>query len=100
MTGTKRRRWPQGAWMKLRSGKLLAGQMEARNVSQYQLAEYANCSRGFISHLIAGRKTTCTPVLAERIARALGVSVELLFVPSVSPTGQTEKPVRRGRAAA
>lgn len=86
--------------MKLRSGKLLAGQMDARNISQYQLAEFAGCSRGFISHLVAGRKSTCTPALAERISGVLGVDLELLFDPSDLPVGQVKGANRRGGRAA
>lgn len=84
--------------MRIRSGKLLAGQMDARRMSQYALASYVGCSRSFISHLVSGRKATCTPDLAERIAEVLGVDLELLFVPSISPTEQLDQPVgRRGR---
>jgi transcriptional regulator with XRE-family HTH domain len=55
-----------------------------RNFSMARLARYSGCSKSFISHLVAGRKTTCTPELAERIAEALEVPVTLLFVPSES----------------
>lgn len=95
----RRRSWPKGCWMKLKSGKLLAGQMDACDVSQYELAEQAKCSRGFISHLVAGRKTTCKPETAERIARYLRVDLELLFVPSISPVEQSKKPVGRKKVA-
>lgn len=100
VTTRRRRRWPEGAWMRIRSGKLLAGQMDARNMSQYALAGYAGCSRGFISHLVAGRKTTCKPELAQRIAEVLGVDLELLFVPSSSNDERTFQPVKRNRSAA
>lgn len=87
MAATKsRRRWPKGAWMKLQSKDLLRSLMEdeRRNFSMARLARYSGCSKSFISHLRSGRKTTCTPELAERIAEALQVPVELLFVPSIS----------------
>jgi transcriptional regulator with XRE-family HTH domain len=48
------------------------------------LADYANCSKGFISHLLSGRRSSCTPLLAERIARSLHVPVEVLFEPKQS----------------
>ena len=86
--------------MKLRSGKLLAGQMDARRMSQYSLASYVGCSRGFISHLVAGRKSTCTPDLARRIAEVLGVDVELLFVPSISTDKRITAPTKRKQTVA
>lgn len=72
--------------MKLQSADLLRSLMEdpRRNFSMARLARYSGCSKSFISHLVAGRKTTCTPELAERIAEALEVPVTLLFVPSES----------------
>lgn len=55
-----------------------------RDFSMARLARYAGCSKSFISHLLAGRKSTCTPELACRIAEALEVPVTLLFVPNQS----------------
>ena len=49
------------------------------NFSLGRLARYADCSKGFISHLLAARRSSCTPELAERIAEALNVPVEVLF---------------------
>ena len=75
--------------MRLQSPDLLRSLMEdeRRNFSMSRLARYAGCSKSFISHLTSGRKKTCTPDLAERIAEALDVPVELLFVPSASADG-------------
>lgn len=72
--------------MRLQSPDLLRSLMEdeRRDFSMSRLARYSGCSKSFISHLTSGRKKTCTPELAERIAEALGVPVDLLFVPSVS----------------
>lgn len=72
--------------MKLQSADLLRSLMEddRRDFSMARLARYAGCSKSFISHLLAGRKTTCTPELAERIAEALDVPVTLLFEPNAS----------------
>lgn len=72
--------------MKLQSKDLLRPLMEdeRRNFSMSRLARYSGCSKSFISHLCSGRKTTCTPELAERIAEALAVPFELLFAPSSS----------------
>jgi plasmid maintenance system antidote protein VapI len=53
-------------------------------MSMSRLARYAGCSKSMIGHLCSGYKTTCTPELATRIAEALDVETELLFVPAVS----------------
>lgn len=79
-----RRRWPKGTWMKLQSPDTLRALMGQRGFSYERLARYAGCSKSFVSHLTSGRKTTCTPALAENIAEALDVPLTLLFVPSVS----------------
>lgn len=72
--------------MKLQSADLLRSLMEEprRDFSIGRLARYSGCSKSFISHLLAGRKTTCTPELAERIAESLEVPVTLLFEPKSS----------------
>ncbi len=72
--------------MKLQSADTLRALMAQRGFSFGRLARYAGCTKGFISHLTSGRRSTCTPELAERLAEALDVPVGLLFVPSVSPT--------------
>lgn len=83
--------------MRLTSPDTLRALMGQRGYSLARLARYAGCSKGFISHLLAGRKNTCTAQLGQLIAEALDVPLELLFVPSVSAgSGQTE---RKGRAA-
>lgn len=71
--------------MKLASANTLCALMEQRdNMSMGTLARYAGCSKGFISHLTSGRRSTCTPQLAERIAEALNVPVTVLFMPGKS----------------
>lgn len=72
--------------------------MEQRGLSLSTLARYAGCSKSFISHLLSGRKTTCTPALAGRIAQALDVPLEVLFVPSASVANGF--PVNQRRALA
>lgn len=83
----KHHRWPKGSWMRLQSADTLSALMRQRGFSMSRLARYSDCSKSFISHLVAGRKSTCTPQLAERIAEALEVPLSLLFVPSVSANG-------------
>ena len=91
-----RHRWPKGAWMRLQSADTLRALMEQRGFSMARLARYSGCSKSFVSHLLAGRKTTCTPQLAEHIAEALDVPLALLFMPSVSADGvHADKTLRR-----
>lgn len=85
--------------MKLASSDTLKALMEQRRFSHEQMARYAGCSRGFISHLTAGRKSSCTPQLAQRIAEALDVPLEVLFVPRISP-GTVKNDNRQARGAA
>lgn len=83
----KKKRYPKGTWMRLASSDTLKALMEQRRFSHEQMARYAGCSRGFVSHLTSGRKNSCTPQLAERIAEALDVPVGVLFAPKSSPAG-------------
>lgn len=95
-----RKRWPKGSWMKLANANTLRALMEQKGMGMGRLARYAGCSKGFISHLLAGRRSTCTPQLAERIAEALDVPASVLFVPSLtSGDGQSDTPRKTGRAA-
>jgi len=73
--------------MKLASPDTLRALMIQRGFSYDRLARYAGCSKGFISHLTSGRKSTCTPALAENIAEALDVPLRILFVPATSTAG-------------
>lgn len=97
MTRT-RKRWPKGTWMKLISAETLRALMQQRNYSYERLGRYAGCSPGFISHLTSSRKKSCSALLAERIAEALDVPLELLFVPGDSTDGRSF-PKHKGRAA-
>ena len=91
-----RTRWPRGTWMKLTSSDTLRALMAQKDVSLSDLAASAQVSRGFISHLRAGRKNTCTPRVADAIARRLDLPIEILFVPSISSTeGSKIKQQRR-----
>ena len=61
--------------------------MEQKDFSRRRLARYCGLAgTGMIDHLLAGRRTSCTPQLAERIAEALDVPTGLLFVPNVPST--------------
>lgn len=73
--------------MKLKSADTLRALMEQDQFSLARLARYAGCSKGFISHLLSGRRSSCTAELGEKIAEALGVPTTVLFEVRVSPTG-------------
>lgn len=80
----QRKRWPKGTWMRLTSGKILRGLMDAKRLSNADVAAHAKVGRTFVSALVNGRRTSCTPRVAERIAERLEVPLEVLFVPKVS----------------
>lgn len=84
--------------MRLISPQSLRAWMDQRDKSLADLAKATERSRGFISHLRAGRRSTCSPRVAVEIARCLDVPLEALFLPSLSSdTGQDVK--QRGKAA-
>lgn len=80
------KRWPKGTWMRLNSGTLLRELMNTKRLSNADVALHARCSRTFISALVNGRRTSCTPPVAQRIAERLEVPLEVLFVPRTSTT--------------
>lgn len=93
-----RKRWPRGTWMRLTSGKILRGLMDAKHLSNHDLALSAGVGRTFISALVNERRTSCKPAVAERIAERLEVPLEILFVANVSAvSGRPDK--RQGAAA-
>jgi plasmid maintenance system antidote protein VapI len=73
--------------MKLRSAEILKAFMKDQDFSMGRLARYAGCSKSFISHLVSGRKKSCTTDLADRIAEAFGVPTVALFEPQASADG-------------
>lgn len=84
--------------MRLKSGKTLRALMDQHGKSLDDVARYTDRSKGFISHLTAGRCHTCRPEVAERIADLLEVPLEVLFEVSVSTNMRTDGK-RRGRTA-
>lgn len=113
-----RKRRNKGTYMKLTSAARLrtfvftkedidlvhagkARQVAARKISQRELADRVGVHPSFINHLTAGRSTTCTPAVADRIAEVLAVDVTVLFdetIPSI--TKQESKPRRTSALAA
>ncbi|MEU7221138.1 helix-turn-helix transcriptional regulator [Nocardia iowensis] len=66
--------------MRLTSGETLRALMRQRGDTMDSLARKAGCSRSFIGQLCKEAKRSCTPELAARIAEALAVPSDLLFV--------------------
>lgn len=87
-----RRRWPKGTWMKLTSGAILRAFMDERKVSNYDVGLAAGVGRTFISALVNERRTSCTPDVAQRIERFLGVPEGVIFTARTSAvSGQNTK---------
>lgn len=70
--------------MKLLSKEVLQVHMAHKNFSVQRLATYAGCSKSFIGFLRTGAKTSCTKELADKIALALDLPTEALFVARTS----------------
>lgn len=85
--------------MRLISPDTLRALMAQKGVSYEDMRLAAGVSKGFISHLTAGRKKTCTPRVADAIARRLDVPLTLLFMPSIS-SGEGSSDKQQGRPAA
>lgn len=86
------KRWPKGTWMRLTSGKILRALMDAKHLSNADVALSAKVGRTFISALVNERRTSCKPAVAERIAERLEVPLEVLFVPRASAdSGRSDK---------
>ncbi|WP_378735988.1 helix-turn-helix domain-containing protein [Nocardia brasiliensis] len=66
--------------MRLTSGETLRALMRQRGDTMDSLGRKAGCSRSFIGQLCKEDKRSCTPELAARIAEALAVPADLLFV--------------------
>lgn len=82
--------------MRLTSSETLKALIDQREFSYERLARYSGCSKSFISHLVKGRKNTCTPELAERMSEALQVPRPLLFVEGQSAaSGSNDRTQRK-----
>ncbi|GAA3289117.1 hypothetical protein GCM10017708_11340 [Arthrobacter citreus] len=101
MMRRKRNVWPEGTYMRTSQDRLRAyvltkddmnlinsgrqDLVDGRKISQRLLAERAQVSASFINHLTAGRKRSCTPEVARRIAEGLEVPLRAIFDPEESP---------------
>ena len=72
--------------MRLISYHVLDQYMEFRNETNRSLAMKAGLSQATIGHLRSGARNSCRPVTARKIAFALQVLPESLFVPEVTST--------------
>lgn len=80
------RRWPRGTYMQLVSKERLrsfVGPEPDKKMSGRRLARYIDKHPSFIDHLLNGRSKSCKPLTAERIAEALDVPLDVLFVPAI-----------------
>lgn len=86
------RRWPKGTYMQLVSADRLrsfVGPEDGKKMSAVVLARYVDKHPSFINHLTSGRRTSCKPQTATRIAEALGVPLEILFAVEKASVGST-----------
>lgn len=70
--------------MKLISGDRLKRKIRDEGVSYEAFGKSVDCSKAMIGMLCTEQRRTCTPQLAEAIARRLRLDLDYLFVPSVS----------------
>lgn len=102
MAATRYKRWPKGTWMRLRSAELLravVGPEPSKKLSARQLARYSGVHPSFINHLLAERRRSCTPQVADRMSEALGVPTAFLFDAQQSPNRRSSDNQTAGSAA-
>lgn len=83
----QRRRFPKGTYMQLISAERLrsfVGPEPEKKMSGRRLARAIEKHPSFIDHLLSGRSKSCKPVTAQRIAEALDIPLDLLFVPETA----------------
>lgn len=68
----------------------LAEYRKRAGLTQRQVAQAARCSEQMIAAIEAGRRRAPNVYIAQRIARALGVPVDVLFPPDEEP-GKEER---------
>ncbi|MFC7860728.1 helix-turn-helix domain-containing protein [Arthrobacter koreensis] len=106
MMRRRRNAWPKGTYMRIKRDVLReyvlnradmdlinAGKehkVNPRKISQRLLAEKAGVNPSFINHLTAGRRSSCNPEVAEKIAESLEVPLMVLFAAQKSNVGSTQ----------
>lgn len=87
--------------MRVRDPAALRKAIAARGVTAVGVSRYAGLkSRSFLSMLASGQRQVCNRRVATRIAEALGVDVDVLFVDEVSSSKGQDQPTQRTRPAA
>jgi transcriptional regulator with XRE-family HTH domain len=77
-------------WMRVRDLATLRAVLKSageRGMSYQLIAKEAEVSKGFIGQLATGHRTTLTPLVAYRIAEALGVKPEVIFEANARSAG-------------
>ncbi len=90
---TQYKRYPKGTWMRLHSTERLrafVGPEPDKKISQRRLARHVGVHESFINHLTSGRRNSCSTKVGQRIAEAVGVPVEILFVVEAPSNGQAD----------
>ncbi|WP_235717078.1 helix-turn-helix domain-containing protein [Mycolicibacterium goodii] len=88
--------------MLLRDAKLLkalVGSEKDKVMSGRRLARCAGVHPSFINHLLSGRRNSCTPQTADRIAEALGVPTVVLFEERLTTGKQANDKPRKAAVA-
>lgn len=92
---TRQTRPTGGIWMELQDRKKLARLMIVQGVTQRELAQLAGWkTHSYLGRLLRGEVKTLNTDPALRIAHALGVGVEDLFLTKVDSSTYSSAPVR------
>jgi plasmid maintenance system antidote protein VapI len=75
---------PEGPGRVFRNRVVLQKLMKAEGLSCNTLAPKIGRSRQLVAHWISGRRVSCSTESAQRLAAALGVTIDDLFLPSTS----------------
>lgn len=81
--------------MQLKSAEYFKDTIRQRGLSYADVAEMAGCHKSMIGQLASGHRKSCSPDLADRIARCLGVLTGLLFDQRASATSGHRIPEER-----
>lgn len=84
--------------MQITHSATLKALIEQRGLRNAGLAAEVGCGRSFIGHLVSGRRTGVSPELARRIAEALEVPEDILFVPTASAASGSSDSSQRDAA--
>lgn len=91
----------RGSWVRVTNGEILRVMIKDRKLSYNQIGNMVDCHGSMISQLVNGHRSTCTEELATRIARALQVPREVLFVDNESSiSSRNDKRVAKSKKAA